>query len=84
MDRVSNVDFNEVSGSLGLTSKKVRSSSRFQGEFGRFKITWEAARIKLPTKRELEKKAAQITKLVNQPRTEVCAALCIICLRAQQ
>ncbi|KAH9955438.1 hypothetical protein BC827DRAFT_1141450 [Russula dissimulans] len=41
-----------------------------EGEFGRFKITWEAARIKLPTKRELEKKAAQITKLVNQPRTE--------------
>ena len=30
--------------------------------------------MKLPTKRELEKKNAQITKLINQPMTEVRAA----------
>ncbi|KAI9456073.1 plus-3-domain-containing protein [Russula earlei] len=41
-----------------------------EAEFGRFKITWETSRIKLPTKRELEKKAAQIAKLINQPMTE--------------
>jgi hypothetical protein len=46
-------------------------STPFQGEFGRFKITWEAARLKLPTKRELGKKGAQLTKLINQPMTEV-------------
>lgn len=41
-----------------------------EGEFNRFKMTWEAARIKLPTKRDLEKKGAQMTKLINQPKTE--------------
>jgi len=41
-----------------------------EGEFSRFKITWEAARIKLPTKRDLEKKGALMTKLINQPKTE--------------
>ena len=49
--------------------------SRLQGEFNRFKITWETARIKLPTKRDLEKKGAQMTKFINQPMTEVCVAL---------
>ena len=34
-------------------------------------MTWEAARIKLPTKRELEKKTNQMVKLINQPMTEV-------------
>jgi hypothetical protein len=42
-----------------------------QAELVRFKITWEAARIKLPTKRELQKKNSQMTKLVSQPMTEV-------------
>jgi len=41
-----------------------------EGEFNRFKLTWEAARMKLPTKRELEKKGAQITKFINQLMTE--------------
>ena len=31
--------------------------------------------MKLPTKRELEKKGAQITKLINQPMTEVPTAI---------
>lgn len=30
--------------------------------------------MKLPTKRDLEKKGAQMTKLIEQPMTEVCAA----------
>jgi hypothetical protein len=59
-----------------------RYSSRLQGEFGRFKITWEAARIKLPTKRDLEKKGAQMTKFINQPMTEVRASFPHECLCA--
>ena len=51
-----------------------RYLSRLQGEFSRFKITWETARIKLPTKRDLEKKGAQMTKFITQPMTEVCSA----------
>ena len=58
-------------------------SGRLQGEFSRFKITWETARIKLPTKRDLEKKGAQITKLITQPMTEVCYASSVNYLRAQ-
>jgi len=41
-----------------------------EGEFSRFKVTWETARIKLPTKRDLEKKGAQITRFTTQPMTE--------------
>ncbi|KAF8477775.1 plus-3-domain-containing protein [Russula ochroleuca] len=41
-----------------------------EGEFSRFKITWEVARMKLPTKRDLDKKGAQMSKLVEQPMTE--------------
>ncbi|KAH9988251.1 hypothetical protein BJV74DRAFT_839646 [Russula compacta] len=41
-----------------------------EGEFSRFKLTLETARIKLPTKRELEKKRAQMKKLIDQPMTE--------------
>ncbi|KAH9052380.1 plus-3-domain-containing protein [Lactarius vividus] len=41
-----------------------------QAELGRFKLTWEASRIKLPMKRELEKKTNQMAKLVSQPMTE--------------
>ncbi|KAI0251556.1 hypothetical protein BJV78DRAFT_1282408 [Lactifluus subvellereus] len=52
---------------------KVSNVDFNEGEFSRFKITWEVARTKLPTKRELEKKNAQITKLMNQPMTEVSA-----------
>ncbi|KAH9972582.1 hypothetical protein BGW80DRAFT_1313604 [Lactifluus volemus] len=49
---------------------KVSNVDFSEGEFGRFKITWEAARLKLPTKRELGKKGVQLTKLINQPMTE--------------
>ena len=82
MDRVSNVDFNEVSEKQRDSGTSLLKSS--QGEFNRFKLTWEAARMKLPTKRELGKKCAQITKLINQPMTEVrTASLCGLSVHAQ-
>ncbi|KAN0133045.1 plus-3 domain containing protein [Lactarius tabidus] len=49
---------------------KVSNVDFTEAELVRFKITWEAARTKLPTKRELEKKNSQMTKLVKQPMTE--------------
>jgi RNA polymerase-associated protein RTF1 len=49
---------------------KVSNVNFTEAELGRFKMTWEAARIKLPTKRELEKKSSQMVKLVSQPMTE--------------
>ncbi|KAI0294711.1 hypothetical protein B0F90DRAFT_1820998 [Multifurca ochricompacta] len=49
---------------------KVSNVDFNEGELSRFKITWEAARLKLPTKRELEKKSAQMMKLITQPMTE--------------
>ena len=48
-------------------------SSRLQGEFSCFKNAWEHAQIKLPTKRDLKKKGAQMSKLMSQSMTNVCA-----------
>ena len=42
-----------------------------QKEFERLQKTCETEKVKLPTKRQLEKKAAQLQKLGNQPMTEV-------------
>jgi RNA polymerase-associated protein RTF1 len=54
---------------IGRATLELRQYA-LQAELVRFKITWEAARIKLPTKRELQKKNSQMTKLVSQPMTE--------------
>ncbi|KAF8266895.1 hypothetical protein EI94DRAFT_1802384 [Lactarius quietus] len=49
---------------------KVSNVDFTEAELARFRITWDTARIKLPTKRELEKKSNQMTKLISQPMTE--------------
>ncbi|KAH9017356.1 plus-3-domain-containing protein [Lactarius deliciosus] len=49
---------------------KVSNVDFTEAELGRFKLTWETSRIKLPMKRDLEKKTNQMAKLVNQPMTE--------------
>jgi hypothetical protein len=43
-----------------------------QKEFERFKATLINEKVKLPTKKQLERKVAQMEKLVTQPMTEVC------------
>jgi hypothetical protein len=48
-------------------------SSRLQEEFSCFKNAWEDKQIELPTKRDLEKKSAQMSKLMSQSMTNVCA-----------
>ena len=45
--------------------------SDMQKEFERLQKTCETEKVKLPTKRQMEKKAAQLQKLANQPMTEV-------------
>lgn len=47
-------------------------SSRLQGEFTCFKDAWEDAQIKLPTKGDLEKKGAQMSRLMSLSMTNVC------------
>lgn len=42
-----------------------------QREYERLVKTCENDKVKLPTKRQLEKKAAQMLKLETQPMTEV-------------
>ncbi|KAH8978185.1 plus-3-domain-containing protein [Lactarius akahatsu] len=49
---------------------KVSNVDFTEAELGRFKLTWETSRIKLPMKRDLEKKTNQMAKLVSQPMTE--------------
>ncbi|KAI0356964.1 plus-3-domain-containing protein [Trametes cingulata] len=49
---------------------KVSNSPFEQREFDRLVKVYEAEKLKLPTKRQLEKKAAQIQRLANQPMTE--------------
>ena len=44
---------------------------RIQKEFERLQKTCETEKVKLPTRRQIEKKAAQLTKFDNQPVTEV-------------
>ncbi|KAH9903486.1 plus-3-domain-containing protein [Cubamyces lactineus] len=49
---------------------KVSNAPFDQKEFERLVKSCEADKVKLPTKRQLEKKAAQMHKLVTQPKTE--------------
>ena len=48
---------------------------RIQKEFERLQKTCETEKVKLPTRRQIEKKAAQLTKFDNQPVTEVRVSL---------
>lgn len=52
-----------------------------QKEFERLVKTCETDKVKLPTKRQLEKKAAQLHKFATQPMTEVCLMNAIIVFR---
>ena len=45
--------------------------SGVQKEFERLQKACETDKVKLPTKRQIEKKAAHLQKLADQPMTEV-------------
>ncbi|KAI0772759.1 plus-3-domain-containing protein [Trametes elegans] len=49
---------------------KVSNAPFEQKEFDRLVKVCEVEKVKLPTKRQLEKKAAQLQRLANQPMTE--------------
>jgi RNA polymerase-associated protein RTF1 len=72
MDKVSNSPFTQVCVELiiELTILNVQ-----QREFGRLVNDYETDQTKLLTKRQVEKKGAQLSRLINQPMTEVCAIL---------
>lgn len=53
-----------------------------QKEFERWKNTCESEEVKLPTKRDLDHKYAQLRKLPSQPITEVSISAQEICLFA--
>lgn len=54
-----------------------------QKEFDRLIKVCAAEEVKLPTKRDLEKKIAQMNRLIAQPVTEVCVLiLWFLCLTA--
>jgi len=48
-----------------------------QREFDRLVIDYEQEHVKLPTKRQIEKKSAQLSKLASQPMTEVCTVFLV-------
>ena len=52
---------------------KVSNAPFTDREYDRLIRVCELDNLKLPTKRQLEKKAEQMHKLVSQPMTEVCA-----------
>lgn len=50
---------------------KVSNASFSEREYDRLVRVYEAEKLKVPTKRQLEKKAEQLHKLSTQPMTEV-------------
>jgi len=53
-----------------FTMDKVSNGAFVDKEFERFKTTLINEKVKLPTKKQLERKVAQMEKLVTQPMTE--------------
>lgn len=70
MDRISNAAFMAV---CGVTCISETLLTFLQKEFERLVRVCAKEEVKLPTKRELEKKRAQLDRLVAQPVTEVCS-----------
>ena len=71
VDKISNAPFTDVS--IADKFSCIRNSMTFiQREFDRLARVGEIEKTKLPTKSALRKKAAQMTKYVEQPLTEVC------------
>ncbi len=68
MDKVSNGPFLEVSCIYFLYGARLNI---IQKEFDRLVKVCSSEDVKLPTKQALEKKVAQMQKLVSQPMTEV-------------
>lgn len=77
MDKVSNSPFTEVRFATALHGYTLITQ---QKEFTRIVRVYEADKLKLPSKRQVEKKAAHITKLSSQALTEVRAAYLTICV----
>ncbi|KAI0634196.1 hypothetical protein C8Q77DRAFT_1110366 [Trametes polyzona] len=53
-----------------FTMEKISNAPFEQKEFDRLVAQCEVDKVKLPTKRQMEKKAAQMDRLANQPMTE--------------
>lgn len=83
MDKISNQPFTEVSIPVkaALTLTRQRTPQR---EFTRLKTVLEHEKFKLPTKRQLEKKIAQIEKYNNYTFTEVCNDVSCVCHHVSQ
>ncbi len=56
---------------LGSNNSCICAHCVVQREFDRLVKTCENEKVKLPTKRQLEKKAAQLKKFIDAPMTEV-------------
>ena len=73
-DKVSNGPFLEVSWIYFLYSARLNI---IQKEFDRLVKVCSSEDVKLPTRQALEKKVAQMQKLVSQPMTEV--SISVLC-----
>ena len=72
MDKISNASFTEVSPfPIILGTMWTSRHLLLQREFDRLVKVCQHDNVKLPTKRQVEKKAAQLDKLANSPMTEV-------------
>jgi RNA polymerase-associated protein RTF1 len=76
MDKVSNAPFQQVSVRCAISYTFLDTHAVLQKEFDRVVKVWQNDSIKLPTKRHIEQKVAQMVKLTTMPMTEVSIFFC--------